>query len=55
MTLLCLLFMQELHIFFYKASYNFVCTLFEILFLSSILILQIIDKSVMYNILHIDC
>lgn len=41
--------------FVYKASYDFVLTLLEALFLSSNLILQIIDKSVMYNILHIDC
>jgi len=41
--------------FVYKASYDFVFTLLEALFLSFNLILQIIDKNVTYNILHIDC
>jgi len=54
-TLLYVHFVQELHSLFIKCSYDFVFTLLEALFLSSILILQIIDKNIMYNLLHIDC
>ena len=55
MTLLYVHFVQELHSLFIKRSYDFVFTLLEALFLSSNLILQIIDKNIIYSIVHIDC